>query len=71
VAKSSCCCGTGCRFYNAGYGGGGGGCRITCGCACSSPYLGFYCYCMYTGMTCCCHMGCVGAPGNGFVVVEF
>ena len=71
VTNSASCCGTGCRFYNAGYGGGGGGCRITCGCACSDGYRGYYCFCMYLYMSQCCYMGCVGAPGNGFVVVEF
>ena len=70
IANTSCCGGTGSRFYNAGYGGGGSGCRLTCGCACSSPYLGFFCYCMALGMPCC-NAGCVGAAGNGFVVVEF
>ena len=70
IANPSCCGGTGFRFYNAGYGGGGSGCRVVCGCACSSPYLGFFCYCMANNLPCCNH-GCIGTPGNGFVVVEF
>lgn len=69
-ANTSCCGGTGFRFYNAGFGGGGSGCRATCGCACTNPYLGFFCYCMANSANCC-HHGCIGVAGSGYIVVEF